>query len=326
MLLVDKKVLFIAPAFFGYERLILKELENRGAEITIGFENREQYNYLYRVFNTYCKRIKKYIDIFYYKKLIQNSMFDYIFIIRGSNITPEIMGLIKAHQNSGCKTILYQWDSTDYNPNCLAIYKLFDKVLTFDIRDAEKYGWIYRPLFFDGKLIPEMMKKEYDFSFTGSLHTNRLKILHTMIDYCRKRNLKLYYHIFSKKFIYLKKKYFDRDPAYLEARKSDVSFKTLSIEECYANYNNSKIVVDYTANEQTGFTMRTIECLGCKCKLLTNNKRIVEADFYNSDNIYVYDENDFHIPDYFIKSRYKELNKDMYEYYSLKEWINNIFE
>lgn len=65
--------------------------------------------------------------------------------------------------------------------------------------------------------------------------------------------------------------------------------------------SKSNIIVDYTHPQQTGFTMRTCEAIGHRCKLVTNNKNILKADFYIKDDIYVYDEDEFDIPIEFIK-------------------------
>ena len=42
---------------------------------------------------------------------------------------------------------LYFWDSIENAPRARRIAPLFDQVATFDPVDAEKLGWIYRPLF-----------------------------------------------------------------------------------------------------------------------------------------------------------------------------------
>ena len=86
----------------------------------------------------------------------------------------------------------------------------------------------------------------------------------------------------------------------------------------------SNIVVDYTHLSQTGFTMRTCEAIGHRCKLVTNNKLVKEADFYNENNVYIYDVDNFQIPESFINSPYQELSKEIYERYSISNWIKEI--
>ena len=100
--------------------------------------------------------------------------------------------------------------------------------------------------------------------------------------------------------------------------------KSLSLEETYKIYSRSRIIVDYTHPNQTGFTMRTIEALGNRCKLVTNNQLIKSADFYNPHNVYVYEGTNVEIPLKFINSEYEDVNKKIYNYYSLNGWINTL--
>ena len=88
----------------------------------------------------------------------------------------------------------------------------------------------------------------------------------------------------------------------------------------------SDIVVDYAHPEQSGFTMRTCEAIGHRCKLVTNNKIVTEADFYKESNVYIYDLDDFRVPDYFIDSSYEELSREVYERYSIESWLREIID
>ena len=72
-----------------------------------------------------------------------------------------------------------------------------------------------------------------------------------------------------------------RDKRYRKAKKEMVHFVPLSQKEMEQIYKDTKIIVDYTAQTQSGFTMRTIESIGYRCKLITNNMNIMDADFYN---------------------------------------------
>ena len=61
-------------------------------------------------------------------------------------------------------------------------------------------------------------------------------------------------------------------------------------------------------------------------KLITTNKDIKNYDFYNPNNIFVWDENTKEIPDSFFELQYQELPKEIFEKYSLKTWIKTVFE
>ena len=59
-------------------------------------------------------------------------------------------------------------------------------------------------------------------------------------------------------------------------------------------------------------------------KLLVRNVFVKEEPFYCKENVFIYDENNFELPDEFIAAPYKNLNTDLYNYYSLNGWIKTI--
>ena len=86
---------------------------------------------------------------------------------------------------------------------------------------------------------------------------------------------------------------------------------------------NSKCILDSAQDNQNGLTIRVIETLGAKRKLITTNANIREYDFYKPENIYVYD-NKFDFSDIFFKSNYEEIDNDIYKKYSLRNWLNEL--
>jgi hypothetical protein len=77
-------------------------------------------------------------------------------------------------------------------------------------------------------------------------------------------------------------------------------------------------------SKQTGLTMRTIETLGAKRKMITTNVNIKKYDFYNSNNILVMDEHNLDEIEQFISHEYEPLNDDVYKKYSLHSWLETI--
>ena len=72
--------------------------------------------------------------------------------------------------------------------------------------------------------------------------------------------------------------------------------------------------------------MRTIECLGNRCKLITNNEQIRKADFYDERNIYIYDNNKFEVSEKFVREDYCDIEPQIYQYYSLDYWIETLLK
>ena len=72
--------------------------------------------------------------------------------------------------------------------------------------------------------------------------------------------------------------------------------------------------------------MRTIEILGLKRKFITTNKDIVNYDFYNPNNIMVIDREQPQIDFNFFDLPYEELDDNLYNKYSLKNWILEVLK
>ena len=100
----------------------------------------------------------------------------------------------------------------------------------------------------------------------------------------------------------------------------------LPFKSLYEIYSKSRCVVDVEDPGQHGLTMRSIEVVGLKRKLITTNKDIVNYDFYNTNNIFVLDRNNPVVDETFIDMPYKELDPEIYDKYSLKRWICSILD
>ena len=323
--LKNKHILLIVPKFFGYDQLIASRLKSAGAIVTMVYEDMDEVNYRYRFVHAYLPQyMQKVMNRYYLKRVLPISKtLDYVFLIRGEFLSPEVLEKLKRNTPSHCKYYMYQWDSVKNNCNAFRIKDYFDRILTFDPVDAKEYGWIYKPLFY----IPELIKKEredIDVLYLCSLHSKRIVVLNRLKEVCQEKDLKLYKRVYSKLIVFYKQKYFNRKERYRIADNADVSSKKMNLAETYELYGRSRIIVDYTHPGQNGFTMRTIEAFGCGKKLVTNNKNIINADFYDPNNIFVYDGEKVEIPDSFICLPYHLPDKEIYEKYSVDFWLASI--
>lgn len=322
-----ENILLIVPKYYEYEIAIYNALSKKGNKITLIYANIETMSLFYKTVQRYCPVCRDKVFYNYYYNCLKNNTikFDRVIVIRGGNITNQIMELIKQHCSDHCKYIMYQWDSVKNNSIILDYIHHFDKVYTFDMLDAKKYGWEYRPLFFIGDFIQEE-EKEVDVSYICALHSKRAELYNKLKQYEKKYNLRLFVNVYSQFIFYVKHKYINKRKEYQAISDKDVSFRALSVKESYQLYNKAKVLLDYTHPGQSGYTMRTIESLGARCKLITNNARIKEADFYNPNNILVYkdDLSDFDIPADFLNAPYEDIPENIYRYYSLDGWAEDL--
>lgn len=320
----DKKILLIMPFFFGYEKEIKKLLEKNGAEVYLVFENMNEISFWYRFVYVYCSSKKETVMNAYYEKKLKHvpNDVDYVLVIRGDSLSEYILKLLHERYQDAMFS-MYQWDSVANNKNAQEIADYFDKISTFDMKDAETFGWIYRPLFYIEDMCNHECKRNIDLTYICSIHSKRVQIYNDLKHIANENDLNLYTYMFVEKMRYILHRYVKKDKVFAEVDKSVVFHDSLDIKQTNEVYNRSKIIVDYTHPLQSGLTMRTIESVGHGCKLVTNNKNICSTSLY-TNNIYVYDENNFSIPKEFIEREYEPLSEEQMKYYSLEGWLSEL--
>lgn len=318
------KVLFIAPKFFGYWSKIKDEIETRGCEVFYINQSLSTKNFCMRIIDRYgYDRIRSRQNYSYYYAQVKKLPIDirFVFVIKGDSLNPKIMKML--HERYKQATfVMYQWDSVSNSPNVVDIASYFDKIYSFDRNDAEKYSWEYRPLFFDIKDCLKVEKK-YDISYICTLKFKRADIYKQIKKISIEKGLCLFHYLYIDLKTYIKRVLFNRDKIYLTTPIKDVRFNPLSLDDTANIYNKSKIIVDYTTPTQNGLSMRTIECLGHNCKIITNNKNIIFEKFYSPQNVILYDDV-IEIPDSFINSEYEAVEEKILYYYSLQGWVDTI--
>lgn len=114
-------------------------------------------------------------------------------------------------------------------------------------------------------------------------------------------------------------------PEYKDAKLSDFQLNKLQANEMMDIFENSRCILDAPQAGQSGLTIRTIECLGAKRKLITTNKDIKKYDFYNENNIFVFTDT-IDVNSKFFNSPFVDIDESIYMKYSLREWLRTILE
>ena len=322
--LSDKKILFFAPAFFGYENKILKKMENLGASVDMydvrsitSARDRALLKILPVIF---AKKSQK-----YYEDIIADNTakdYDYILIVK-CDMTPENILLRFRKEFPNAKMCLYLWDSIDNIPGVTKKFKYFDTLHSFDMEDCKKYPELkFRPLFFTDEFCKPYEEREYsyDVSFLGTIHSDRYAVIKQIREIAKHNGLRSYWFCYlQSKFVYYVYKATKKE--FFNTKISDFDLKKKDSEEIASIVENSKIMLDIQHPKQTGLTMRTIEMVGMNKKLITTNTSIKNYDFYNPRNISVIDRKNVVIDSEFLNTSYEPLPEEMYHKYSLQNWI-----
>lgn len=319
-----KKILFFAPAFFGYENKIVKKMEDLGAKVDMydvrSVTSAKDRALLKTSSDFFASRSQR-----YYEDILNQNKgkdYDYILIVK-CDMTPESILIQMKREFPNAKLCLYLWDSIDNIPGVTKKFKYFDTLHSFDIGDCKRYPELYfRPLFFADEFCKPLSDKEYkyDISFTGTIHSDRYAVIKQVKEIAKENNLSSYWFCYlQSKFIYYFYKLTKRE--FSSASITDFDLNKKSSEEIAKIVDESKIVVDIQHPKQTGLTMRTIEMIGMNKKLITTNSSIKQYDFYHPHNISVVDRRHVLIDQEFLKKPYEPLNEDLYDKYSLKAWV-----
>jgi hypothetical protein len=325
--LTNKKVLLISPKTFNYESEIKRQLEIMGAQVTY-FDDRPFISKLKKIILRLAPVLLNNETTAYFNNLIEetkNSSFDYILCIKQECFPYDLLkNLLSIH--SQAQAVFYTWDSFANNPNALKNLELFNRKLTFDRADADKYDILHRPLFYLNEF--SEMKSEvshYDLSFIGSVHYKRYQFLKN-IQQNLDVNKRTYFYQYVPSLLLFYGRKFLLFPWYGLSQKSDFNFRTLNKNEVGDVFSKSEVIVDYAHHNQTGLTMRCIEALGANKKLLTNNINIKNYDFYNPSNILVLSERNFDIPDSFFENSYHPVEDVTYRRYSIAGWLGEVLD
>ena len=318
------------PNFFNYPELIKEELNQMGYEVDF-FDDRPSTNAWVKA----AIRINKNMIHTYIKKYfnevmntVRSKQYDVVFLISGQSLSfsEDMIEEIKRVQSSA-KFVLYQWDSQTNFPYIKQVQKYFDKCYSFDRRDIKETPNLkFLPLFYS-RTYEEIGKKNnkdyrYDFCFVGTAHPKKYKFIKMMSEQLKTVYPKQFiYFFFPSPIVYFYRKVMNKELR--GAKYKEFHYVPLKGKEMNEVYEASRCVLDSAQDGQLGLTIRVLEALGAKKKLITTNEDIVNYDFYCPENIYLYDGK-IDMNNVFFKEDYKEVSQGIYEKYSLRSWLKEI--
>lgn len=327
--LKGKKILLIALP--GYSNGMIETMKSMGAQVDY-IHDKPNEGFLSKTLGR--------LNIGFYQKVIadyynreldkyKNKDYDFILSIRGE-YTPicTLQHLKNLYPNA--KLILYMWDGM-HKQNTKGIEKkwpFYDQIYTFDRYDYEenKEEIDFLPLYYYEGYLPKNLKNinydkfTYDVSFIGTGHDDRIKVVKDILKQCKNNGYSCFSYFFiPHKLIFYKNKVFNKN--FNNVSEGDINYKMIPFKELYRIYADSKCIIDVENRGQHGLTMRTIETLGLRRKFITTNKDIINYDFYNPNNILVVDRSNPVVDLNFLELPYQELDEEIYQKYSIKNWI-----
>lgn len=311
------QITIISLDLYGYDFYIVEELEERGYVVNHFNIDKNKYQYknvFEKIFNGFRKVFlgKNYKKDHLNKTILENieklGHQDKILMIRPDKFYNSTLRKISCL----CDEFLaFHYDGSKKAKGIIKTFPLFDRNFTFDKEDAKKYNLIFITNF----IYKECKLKKNHTAFHVSTLDSRVKLLEKIVCVLNSKKVNCDVNIVS------------LDENYNPPTGLPINFlnKRISIEELDERIKKSSIHIDNQRNIQTGLTFRVFESMGYRAKLITSNVDIMNYDFYNTNNILVIDEDNVVILDSFLASDYEEIPEHIYQKYTLKSWVDTVF-
>lgn len=319
--------LLIAPDFFGYSKEIKAALHRRGVNAMV-YDDRPATDTLTKSLIRISPRILKNKADAYFDRVIEAARvhpITEVLVIKGQALSCDAIRRMRA-AFPAARFTLYFWDSyQNMSPDSPQKVALFDRAFTFDPIDAASDSRLqYRALFYLDEYgsLPKV-EQDIDLFFFGTIHSDRYQVLKRLSQAlpAQVRVKKILY--FASRLVYWARRVLQ--PAFWTAKTSEFIFKPVPKAELKALLARSRIVLDIERPIQAGLTMRTLETVGARKKIITTNPFAAKTDFYRPENVLVIDRNNIVIPPEFLSSEFVELPAEISRKYTLNGWLDDVF-
>ena len=246
-------------------------------------------NYLWIWFGKWRQQLLKYDKIIIFDISMEQELIDYV---------------IKKPYNN--RFVLWFWNSFEQLP---VDFKSL-RACSFDKRNCERFNFRHvEQFYFD--IVP-ILQDEYmnDIFFIGE-DKGRLdkirEIASILVSYNLTCNIKVKTDQKNEK---------DKNIQYID--------QMYPYEEVISNIQESKCILEICKTDQIGLSLRALEALFFKKKLITNNQEISQYDFYNKNNIFIIGVDDINQIVEFVNGLFEPVDSSILKKYSIDSWINEI--
>lgn len=204
-------------------------------------------------------------------------------------------------KNHNIKITMYYWNVVNESNKFILEDKNIDSFWTFDEFDSKKYNMKFSPQFYYPYPFNGHSDIKYDVCFLGAAKDREqiiLNIENTLKNSGLRTNIIISHS--GSNFI------------------SYYNYLTMIFE--------SKSVLDVVGDNQIGITLRCLESIFYKKKLITNNKNIINYDFYEKSNVFIIGKDDIDDLKTFLETKYIDVPERIKNKYSYEQWKKNMNE
>lgn len=304
------KILFIGIQYHTYTRAIADEMRFLGADVT--FVDIQPRSLPFKVLRTlarplYERFVRRHLRVAV--EAARGAVYDKVVFLQAHQMSIETLEELRQSQPHA-EFSLYNWDSIathDY----LAHAKFFDRVLTFDRKDAAEHGFGYLPLFcvreWQGLAAGHAQVRSV-YMVGNIVRLARYQAVSAFREYCAREGVAFRQHLKISPVVALAALRVGIWPL-------GVTLRSIAEPKFRKMIENSAAAFDFANHAQSGQTMRMIESLCTGKKVITNNVWVRLEPFYNPDRIHVFDGLDFSDVARFLETPLGDPNARFPEYH-----------
>ncbi len=317
------KISVISFDFWGYDAHIVDTLKVKGIDahhIRIGSVSHNNFgeraiNCFSKIFlNKNLKHQKR--QSFVIEQLNKLGHQDQILVLNPDAFEHSTLEHMKKCTN---RLVTFLYDNLDRHPAQDKLH-FFDKIFSFDDQDIQNYGfekltnYNYLPF-----LPKEQQNSHVDALYITSYDKKRIEQLKVLSQKFQRLNLSFDLYVIGKKSW--------KHQIIKPFTENKIIFSKKKI--CHKNlpqyYKNTKVILDLMRKNQYGLSFRIFEAIALEKKIITDNEKIKNYDFYNSNNILVLNKDFSNITKDFFETPYQTLPEKIYEKYTLEKWVERVF-
>ena len=308
--LSPKKTLIIKPNINDFEKYFSKNMQRDNVDVFdylkpfIIYENK----YINMVFKV-IRRLDLFIPIYekffgdwwknmpYYERVI---VFDYF-------ATPQMMRRIKKRYPN-VDLILWAWNTA---PENIEEFKKYCTVYCFDHASCEKWGLNYNTQFYFETKEDKWKQEKKSVYFIGA-DKGRYDNLCKVATVLENNGISYKFEILSSNNIQN-----ENDTITILQKPKDYEYIIQQIKK-------SACILEIVKDGQDGISLRALEALFFRKKLITNDTKIREYDFYKKKNIFILGVDQIEELNVFINEPYEEVPNDIKKEYTYEMWLNRM--
>ena len=304
---MGNNVLLVAPTINDLYKDIISQLKDWGMEVDFIEDRAERFdpNYIRNEWHNFYdnsfwrERFQQKLDI-KWKELLSTQPFDknydYLLVIDGQSVSPFLFKELKS-RNHNLWAANYLFDSTTSLYRFQVNFNHFNLVASFDLRDCEKYGLLFLPIYWCEQQMPQA--KEYDLFGFGTYSSSRYALFNKVNNVAKELKLKSYIKLYCMEISNFRRYNCKRIlrkmlglKTYISSEhynSSLITHKLLPSAEFRRLIYASEIIIDSVNFDQDGMTARFMWALGAGKKIITTNTNYHKYKCYNPEQVYIVD-------------------------------------